>query len=325
MRVRTIIHPVQGGEVVRRTASLIANGRGINVIYLGETFIPGTVNLYSDEYRSVLKPIVDRELSEHTARAIVNDKVNRKVVISYETEQRRFRGTPLPAKLYRLLRDGNWNIIRAYFARKKVISWDYLVREMYTRMFRVFSDFDGREKYFYLPFNVDAESELFIRNYQFTDQVGVVEKLSVGLPPGHKLYVKVHPGKEGHLSIKSYRRLSKIKNVVALKGSVNSFDVVSKCQGVVLISSTVGLESYIMGKPTCVIGHWPYAVYGNFIRVKELGEVFRRIQSQPVPNDPVGFLQNLYKETVDGSLYAGADDFNTLVNSILNLTYLRNK
>jgi hypothetical protein len=80
-----------------------------------------------------------------------------------------------------------------------------------------------------------------------------------------------------------------------------------------------------MGKPTCVIGHWPYAVYGNFIRVKELGEVFRRIQSQPVPNDPVGFLQNLYKETVDGSLYAGADDFNTLVNSILNLTYLRNK
>src|SRR5688572_9123984 len=60
--VKTVLHPVQGGEVIRRTASLTANERSIPVIYLGETFVPGTVNLYSDEYRTVLKPIVPREL-----------------------------------------------------------------------------------------------------------------------------------------------------------------------------------------------------------------------------------------------------------------------
>lgn len=323
--IETIIHPVQGGEVVRRTASLISNSLGINVIYLGETFIPGTVNLYSDEYRTVLKPIVDRYLTRERAQEIVDDKVRRKPVIYYETERRRFIQTSMPVKIFNLLRDGNWNIIRAYITRKKIISIDFLIREAYTRVFGVFKTFDPNDKYFYMPFNVNAESELFIRNYDFIDQVSVVDNLAKGLPDGYKLYVKIHPGREGHLSISSYRRLVKIKNVVPLIGKVNSFEVVEKSQGVVLISSTVGLESYIMGKPTCVIGHWPYVVYGNFITVNNLKEAFNTIQSRSTPNDPARFLQNLYKETVDGSLYAGSDDFVALINSILTMTYLRNK
>jgi len=323
--VGAIVHPVQGGEVVRRTASLVANRSGVHVMYLGETFIPGTVNLYSDEYRTVLKPVIHRELPGERAREIVSDKVNRKEVVYYETEKRRFIGTPLIVKMFNLLRDGNWNIIRAYITRKKVISVDYLVREMYTRFAGIFKEFNPDQKFFYLPFNVDAESELFIRNYEFVDQVGVVEKLSKVLPSGYKLYVKIHPGREGHLSISSYKRLAKIKNVVPMRGSVNSFDVVKQCQGVVLISSTVGLESYLMGKPTCIIGHWPYAVYGNFICPSDLNETFTRIQEHSVPNDPVQFLQNLYRETVDGSIYAGLDDFNALVNSIFTMTYLRNE
>ena len=323
--VGAIVHPVQGGEVIRRSASLVANRSQVHVMYLGETFIPGTVNLYSDEYRTVLKPIVHRELPEQQAKEIVEDKINRKEVVYYETEKRRFVSTPLIIKMFNLLRDGNWNIIRAYIARKKVISVDYLVREMYTRFTGIFKKFDPNQRYFYLPFNVDAESELFIRNYEYVDQVGAVEKLSQGLPTGYKLYVKIHPGREGHLSISSYKRLAKIKNVVPLQGRVNSFDVVRHSQGVVLISSTVGLESYIMGKPTCIIGHWPYAVYGNFIRTSNLREVFTKILEHSVSNDPVRFLQNLYRETVDGSLYAGSVEFNVLVDSILTMTYLKNE
>jgi len=321
--VKTVLHPVQGGEVIRRTASLTANERSIPVIYLGETFVPGTVNLYSDEYRTVLKPIVPRELPESKAKSIIEDKINRKPVVYYETEKRRFVPTPMFEKMVTLVKEGNWNILRAYFARKKVISVDYLIREGYTRLSGVFKRFDPSEKYFYLPFNVEAESELYIRNPGFVDQVAVVEKLAKHLPDGYKLYVKTHPGREGHLSIDSYKRLTKIRNVVPLEGDVNSFDVVKHSQGVVLASSTVGLESYIMGKPTCIIGHWPYAVYGNFIRVKDFSEVFTKMLSPAKANDPVRFVQNVYRESVDGSIYADSNAFKALVKSLFTMTYLK--
>jgi capsule polysaccharide modification protein KpsS len=323
IKIKTVLHPVQGGEIIRRTASLIANEQSIPVIYLGETFIPGTVNLYSDEYRTVLKPIVPRELPEEKAKSIIEDKINRKRVVYYETEKRRFVPTPMFEKMYNLVKDGNWNIIRAYIARKKVISVDFLIREIYTRLAGVFKKFDPSEKYFYLPFNVDAESELYIRNPGFIDQVAAVGRLAKHLPDGYKLYVKTHPGREGHLTIDSYRRLVKLKNVIPLKGNVNSFDVVKHSQGVVLASSTVGLESYIMGKPTCIIGHWPYAAYGNFIRVKNFNEVFQKMLSPDKPNDPIRFVQNVYKESVDGGIYADSKDFKALVESLFKMTYLK--
>jgi capsule polysaccharide modification protein KpsS len=321
--IQTIIHPVQGGEVVRRTASMAANRASINVIYLGETFIPGTVNLYSDEYRTVLKPVVKRELPEEKAKQIIDDKINRKAVVHYVTERRKFIQTPLPVKILNLLKHGNWNILRAYVTRKKVLFYDYFVREMYTRAAGVFKDFNSNDKYFYLPFNVAAESEIFIRNARFADQAVTVEKLAKGLPPGYKLYVKIHPGIEGHLSIDEYKRLVKIKNVVPLKGSVNSYDVVKNSAGVVMVSSTVGLESYIMGKPTCIIGHWPYTQYGDFVTVDKLEDAFTKMLEKKTPNKPVEFIQNIYRETVDGGLYTNADDFRTLMNSIFTMTYLR--
>jgi hypothetical protein len=320
--VKTILHPVQGGEIIRRTAALIAAKHSLNVIYLGETFIPGTVNLYADEYRTVLKPTADRKLSEEQAQKIINDKINRKEVVHYETEKRKFVSTPLPVKILNLVKDGNWNIIRAYIMRKKVISIDYLIRETYTTLAGFFKPFNPDDNYFYLPFNVQAESEIYIRNLKFADQAATVENLAKTLPAGYKLYVKIHPGIEGHLPIDYYKRLSKIKNVVPLSGKVNSFDVVKNSKGVIMVSSTVGQESYIMGKPTCILGHWPYSDYGNFIRVTNLSEAFPRLLEHAIPNDPIRFLQNVYRESVDGSIYAGAEDFKTLVKSIFTMTYL---
>jgi hypothetical protein len=324
-KINTALHTVQGGEVLRRAASMIASRNSMNVIYLGETFIPKTVNLYSDEYRTVLKPQGVREMSEDNARQLIEDKINRKPVVYYETEKRQFINTPLFTKFYRLLRDGNWNIIRAYFMRKKVLFVDYIIRETYTRLAGTFKPFDPGQKYFYLPFNVDAESELFIRNSQFSDQVSLVARLSKALPKGYKLYVKTHPGREGHLAVSSYRRLSKLTNVVALPSKVNSFDVVKSSQGVVMVSSTVGLESYIMGKPTCVVGWWPYVVYGNFIKSTP-EQAFQALLENKKQNDPVKFVQNVYRDTIDGTFYGGSEELKTLIKNLFaKVPYLSEK
>jgi len=318
--IRCILHPVQGGEVVRSTASLLAHAKGIRVVYVGETFIPRTMNLYSDEMRTVIKINRETNLTETEAEAIIRDKVERKPVVFYETTLDDYVTTPLVKKFMRLVRAGNWNIIHAYFAYKKIIHVDRHVKDFYTKITGVFEDPDASDKYFYYPFNVDAESELFIRNKDFTDQASTIEKLSVNLPDGYKLYVKTHPGVEGHLTLNNYRRLKKLKNVKILHASVNSFNVVKNSLGVIIVSSTVGLESYILGKPTCIIGHWPYDIYGNFIICKDLSLVFDKLLGHKgTPNDPVKFVQNIYRDTIDGSIYASKQDFKNLVKSLFNV------
>jgi capsule polysaccharide modification protein KpsS len=319
-KIGIVLHAVQGGEVVRRCASLIADEKKIRVIYLGETFIPHTINLYSDEWRTMLEPKEKRVMPTEDAQKFIDDKIQRKPVIFYETEKRRYVRTPLLKKFATLIKEGNWNIIRAYFASKWTLQVDRRIKDFYTQAVGTFHSFNKDEKYFYYPFNVDAESELYIRNYDYIDQAGVIEKLAAHLPAGYKLYVKTHPGQEGHLAISSYRRLSRLSNVVVLHAKVNSFDVVKSSQGVIIVSSTVGVESYIMGKPTCVIGHWPYVVYGNFPATKNLSEVFDKLLSPArTPNDPVRFIQNLYGGSIEGSLWMGHEDFKKMVSGILAL------
>jgi len=318
--IRSILHPVQGGEVVRRTATLIATQKAIRVIYLGETFIPGTVNLYSDEYRTLLRPTVKRSFPEESAKEFIRDKLEKKPVIFYQTEQRGYVQTPMFKKLINLIKGDNWNILRAYLGHKWILQVDDPFKNFITKMQRTFQSTLAEEKYFFFPFNVEAESELFIRNRQFADQINLIEQLSGAVPQGYKLYVKPHPGKEGHLSLGAYNRLKNLRNVVLMDPRKNSFDLVNNSVGAIMIASTVGLESYIMGKPTCILGNWPYVEYGNFVRPGNPKDAFSELlQFDQVKIDPVKFVQNVYKDTVDGSLYAGQEDFKALVNSLFTM------
>jgi hypothetical protein len=53
--------------------------------------------------------------------------------------------------------------------------------------------------------------------------------------------------------------------------------------------------------------------------------VFKSLLSPPLANNPIRFVQNVYAESVDGSLYADAADFKALVNSLFTMTYLKDK
>jgi hypothetical protein len=317
--IKCILHPVQGGEVVRSAASLIAPLKSVKVFYLGETFIPNTMNLYLDEMRTLIRVNRPEKLTNQQAEEFIKEKLKRKPVIFYETTLQDYVVTPLYKKALRLIKAGNWNIIHAYFSYKKIIHIDRRLKDIYSKLSNTFSAFDPSKKYFYYPFNVDAESELFIRNKEFVDQASTIEKLATYLPEEYMLYVKTHPGVEGHLSIRSYTRLKKLKNVVILHSKINSFNVVQNSKGVIIVSSTVGLESFIVNKPTCIIGNWPYHIYSNFIVTKDLSEVFDKLLNHSEPNEAIEFVKGLYNDTIDGTIYGSKENFKTLVASFLKI------
>lgn len=309
----------QGGEAVRRMAHIMAEKHGVLGIFLGESFIPHRINLYSDEYKTKIYPKNNIPFSEDDAKEVIDNRVHKKKIIKYDVDRNNYKTTNLFTKFLNLIKAGNWNIIIGYFTYKWLIIGNHQSKEIYTKIKKTFKPFNPTEKFYYYPFNVSAESELFIRNAKFSHQGNTIEQLSKSLPAKTKLYVKIHPGHEGHLTVKEYQQLEKLENVVFVDPSVSSFDIIDKAEGVIIVSSTVGLEAYLLGKKVAVLGNWPYAKLGNFVKVDNIKDTFTDLENHTEKNDPVKFIQNLQKLTVGGSIY---EDSEQLKNFIKELVYV---
>lgn len=316
-----ILHFTQGGEVARRIPTFLAHRNSIPVIYLGETFIPGTMTLYSDEYRTLINPNHGRILELHEIEEIIKSKLEKKAVISYDSDKRSHKPIALYKKVINYIRDKNWYIVRTYFVHKRMLHIDPYFKKIYLKMSRIYGNPNmAQDKYFYYPLNVGAESELFIRNSDFIDQVGNVQQLAAYLPVGFKMYVKTHPSKEGLLSIKDYHRLSKLKNVVLLRPEINSYELVKKSCGVLLVTGTIAQEAYLMKKPVLIMGNWPFKNFGKFADAERKEEVFEKLLNfDTEATEPSEFIQNLYRYSVQGSAYSNKQDFDKLVNEIILL------
>ena len=316
------LHFTQGGEVIRRVATLIAENRKIKVLYLGETFIPGTMTMYSDENRTLIDPRHNRILKPTEIQEIIRSKIEKKTVVNYETDKRAHQPIPFLNKIFNHIVDKNWYIIKAYLVHKRMLHIDPFVKKTYLKSLNFYQTLDAlsNEKYFYYPLNVGAESELYIRNPDFVDQVGAVERLAAHIPEGFKLFVKTHPSKEGFLPLKDYFRLKALKNVHILDPRSNSYDIVKKSQGVLLVSGTIALEGYLIGKPICIMGHWPFKKMGDFILVNSLSEVFSKIlQFHGQRITPEDLIVNLYAYSFMGSVYSNKREFEILVGEIIEL------
>jgi len=90
-----------------------------------------------------------------------------------------------------------------------------------------------------------------------------------------------------------------------------------------MASSTVALkvtswESHLRGGPLALY------VVRKFCHREDLSETFDRILTRKTTNDPVKFVQNLYRDTIEGSIYGSADDFKLLINNLFEFTHLKN-
>lgn len=311
------IFQIQGGEVVRRSATLIAEILKIRTIYVGESFIPGYSTLYSNEHKSLIVPDNGvKTLSDEEAKLIISNKLERKTIIEYTPLKTNYHKGNKIVKLYTLLIKGNLNILKNYIYHiyKRKLKHHFL--EKVT--LKYFDEFDSDKMYFYFPFNVAAESELFIRNEDYINQISTVINISKILPKNTYLYVKPHPGDEGHLSINEYKELKKLANVKLLRANLNSFEVVTKSKGVIIVSSTVGLESYIMNKPTCVLGNWPYRQMGSFIITDDISKIPHLLLSKS-DNNPVNFIKKIASNSHLGHLFGSKQEFDQLIKTLVHI------
>lgn len=117
---------------------------------------------------------------------------------------------------------------------------------------------------------IHFEPEAVLGGIAMDSQIVAINMLSSLLPKGWILYVKEHPDtfklnnsyfylyfNEGagiYKSIKFYREIRRMKNVLVLDKNISSDILVKQCQGIATFSGTVAMEALMAHKPVMLFG-----------------------------------------------------------------------
>lgn len=108
--------------------------------------------------------------------------------------------------------------------------------------------------YYLFPLNVQPESATLIYSEWYVDLLSTIQNISRCLPLGTYLYVKEHTSAFGRRELKFYQMLKKLHNVRILGPWNNTDLLIVNSIGVIVLSSTMGWEALMHGKPTYVLG-----------------------------------------------------------------------
>jgi hypothetical protein len=271
-----VVVPELGTETLRTATHLIGLRRGIPVLFPLYTLFPQPLRLYRDTLhapivpRAEVRPLgaserseVERFIGDFTARA---------------TPIRAYREPRLTAR--KLGELGRHLVVRGLFDRDN----DYLrpgwfithhVRKQVRRSFlrRLYRPLDHERPFVYFPLHVTDDYKIRRVVPHCANQDAIVEQVAACLPHGYDLVLKEHPLSIGWNPLSLLRRLSAIDNVRLVQPHTSSHELIRRAEAVVVISSTVGLEALLYGKPVMTLGQPFYSGYGVTVDVDSLREL----------------------------------------------------
>jgi len=183
-----------------------------------------------------------------------------------------------------------------------------------------FSHLANNEKFFLFPLHLQPELSTSFQATYFCDQINTVRNVAFSLPFPFKLYVKEHPSAVGERKKSFYEELEKIPNVVLISPYENTKELIKKSAGVITLTSTLGMEAALMGKPVYVLGNVFYSYHPACKKIKNFEELRQRVyqdliqkpQIDNLEDINVRFILSYFKNTIE------ADDVGALSKNDTN-------
>lgn len=225
------------------------------------------------------------------------------VLLRYFRNRRRFRRYDYESEAVFLQR------IRTFFAIGK-------------RQFRIFSqkgffDFlNDDDNFFVFPLHLQPEATTSVLAMYYVDQLNTIRNIAFTLPFPYKLYVKEHPSAVGMQKDSFYAKLKKIPNVVLIAPGENVEQLIKQSSGVIVLTSTVGMEAALAGKPVYVLGNVFYTYHPLCRKVKNFDELRKAIQTDMdrrpdtsnLDSINLRFITSYLRNTLSGSIFSAASD-----------------
>jgi capsular polysaccharide biosynthesis protein len=270
-----VVVPEVGSETMRTAAHQVALERRATVLFLFYTIFPEPLRLYRDSMHAPIVPPDEVRELEPGERARVE-----RFIADFSSAQRPIReyraATVTPSKL----RDFGRHI-----AMRATVDADneYLIPGRYfTNVFRervrataarALYEPAAERPFVYFPLHVVDDYKIKRVIPHCYDQASVIEQVADALPHGVEIVLKEHPMSVGRNSLALLRRLKRIPNARLVKPHTSSHDLVRRAEAVVVISSTVGLEALLYGRPVLTLGQPFYSGYGVTVDVDSFREI----------------------------------------------------
>ena len=107
----------------------------------------------------------------------------------------------------------------------------------------------------FFPLHTEPEVQINVCNKLHLNQIEAVRLIARSLPVEWKLVVKEHPWSVGRRPASYYRKLLEIPNVLLSYPAIGARDWIVESKLVTVISSSVGFEAAVLGKPVVSVGH----------------------------------------------------------------------
>ncbi len=108
--------------------------------------------------------------------------------------------------------------------------------------------------FFLYPIHFHPEASTSVLAKFFTNELSNIENISLSLPLGCTLLVKEHTSNIGRNDLGFYKHLKNNPSVKLVAPKVNSKKLISLCNAIITITSTMGFESLILNKPVFCFG-----------------------------------------------------------------------
>src|SRR3989344_1462929 len=327
-----------------------------NISYLGfiGSRIKGQIDIFDlkytcSRYKKSFEKIRYNDLSnkEHEfAKNFVLDFITHKKIPSYEKKPSAYKPITSLKRYIKREKEILKYILKYYSIRKCVKQFDYeseavfkhhLIYIWYAikRYFRIltfkniFDKVNDKDKFFLFPLHIQPEASTSVLATYFSDQINSAKNAAFSLPFGYKLYVREHPSSIGYNTKSFYKKLKQIPNIVLISTKENMEDLIKKSQGVVTLTSTVGMETALIGKHSYILGNVFYTYHPLCQKINSFEELKEKIREQINNKNKISkeelekinsrFIISYFNNTVVGDINAAhiendTNNYNTIYN-----------
>jgi hypothetical protein len=162
------------------------------------------------------------------------------------------------------------------------------------------------------PLHYEPEASLSYLSEFFSNQVAIIENILKCLSHSQVLVVKEHPAQSGMLLTSKYNRIKKIhSNLFYLSHTVTSYEIIKYSSLIVTLTSHLGWEAVILGKPVFILGNMFYQSYPYINRFVSFEDLRRRIREHefiyPKEEATTKFIAQLFEISYKGMPFPGTD------------------
>lgn len=278
-----VVVPEVGNETIRTAAHLIALERGTPTLFLFYTIFPDPLRLYVDTMHAPIVPADAVRALDPGERARVDG-----FVAEFTRRAEPIRARPRPraglgafAGLAKHFAVSAGERDNEYLRPERFPP--QLARERYraARARTLYDSAPAARPYVYFPLHVAEDYKIKRVIPHLADQRSLIEQVAAALPHGFDLVTKEHPLSVGRNSVNALQAIARIPNVRLVPPEVSSHELIRGAAGVVVISSTVGLEALLYAKPVLTLGSPFYSGYGLTSDVSDLAELRDRVAELP--------------------------------------------